>query len=117
MEMSADHNSNKSNEMTPKNIDDPVDTNANGGDTDLQEVAAVNQSLDELTRALDFFEQRTDDIIAQLRVLLDSNREIRQQIAQDKELDLNASLAVASISTTNKMPSGDAEENINNITE
>lgn len=45
----------------------------------------VNQSLDALSCALDVVEQRTDDILSQLRELLDSNREIRRQLAQDKD--------------------------------
>ncbi|XP_053949866.1 UPF0184 protein CG14818 [Anastrepha ludens] len=97
--------------MTPKNIDDPVDGNssANAGESDLREVQDVNESLDELTKVLDFFEQRTDDMIAQLKVLLDSNREIRQQIAQDKEKETTASLAAVSISC--KAEDADAIEN------
>lgn len=45
----------------------------------------VNQSLDALSCALDAVEQRTDDILSQLRELLDSNREIRRQLAQEKD--------------------------------
>ncbi|XP_039958103.1 UPF0184 protein CG14818 [Bactrocera neohumeralis] len=113
MEKSADQSSNKVYEMTPKNIDDPVDANSasKADESDLQEVEDVNESLDELTRALDFFEQRTDDIIAQLRVLLDSNREIRQQIAQDKEKETIAALAATNISS--KTENDDADENTN----
>lgn len=48
------------------------------------EISAVNESLDELSNALDFFEQRTDNIIEQLQELLHSNREIRQQLAMEK---------------------------------
>lgn len=44
-------------------------------------MAAVNDSLDELSTVLDFFEQRTDNIIEQLKELLHSNREIRQELA------------------------------------
>ncbi|XP_004529488.1 UPF0184 protein CG14818 [Ceratitis capitata] len=113
MEKSADPSSNIVYKMTPKNIDDPEDANSStkADESDLQEVEEVNESLDELTRALDFFEQRTDDIIAQLRVLLDSNREIRQQIAQDKEKETIAALAAANISS--KAGSNDADENTN----
>ncbi|XP_017487145.1 PREDICTED: UPF0184 protein CG14818 isoform X2 [Rhagoletis zephyria] len=98
--------------MTPKNIDDPVDANSStkADESDLQ-VEDVNESLDELTRALDFFEQRTDDIIAQLKVLLDSNREIRQQIAQDKEKDTIA--ALAAVNLINKAENVIADEKTN----
>ena len=44
-------------------------------------MAAVNDSLDELSTVLDFFEQRTDNIIERLKELLHSNREIRQELA------------------------------------
>lgn len=44
-------------------------------------MAAVNDSLDELSSVLDFFEQRTDNIIERLKELLHSNREIRQELA------------------------------------
>ncbi|XP_011177568.1 UPF0184 protein CG14818 [Zeugodacus cucurbitae] len=102
--------------MTPKNIDDPVDANSSSkaDESDLQEVEDVNESLDELTRALDSFEQRTDDIIAQLKVLLDSNREIRQQIAQDKEKETIAALAAASISSKAESSNADESTNVSN---
>lgn len=48
-------------------------------------MAAVNNSLDELSTALDFFEQRTDNIIEQLKELLHSNREVRQEFAAKRE--------------------------------
>lgn len=51
---------------------------------DRLEMEAVNNSLDELSSALDFFEQRTDNIIEQLKELLHSNREIRQELAMEK---------------------------------
>lgn len=44
-------------------------------------MAAVNDSLDDLSTVLDYFEQRTDNIIEQLKQLLHSNREIRQELA------------------------------------
>lgn len=47
-------------------------------------MVAVNESLDELSSALDFFEARTDNIIEQLKELLNSNREIRQELALEK---------------------------------
>lgn len=51
----------------------------------IAEMEDVNQSLDALSCALDAVEQRTDDILSQLRELLDSNREIRRQLAQEKD--------------------------------
>lgn len=45
----------------------------------------VNQSLDALSCALDAVEQRTDDIMSQLRELLNSNREIRRLLAEEKD--------------------------------
>ncbi|KAH8235504.1 hypothetical protein KR032_001713 [Drosophila birchii] len=49
------------------------------------EMEDVNQSLDELSCALDAVEQRTDDIMSQLRELLNSNREIRRLLAEEKD--------------------------------
>ncbi|KAL9881655.1 UPF0184 protein CG14818 [Glossina fuscipes fuscipes] len=73
------------NNMTPKNSYDPTGNSRNNvEEADLQEISAVNESLDELSNALDFFEQRTDNIIEQLQQLLHSNREIRQQLAMEK---------------------------------
>lgn len=51
----------------------------------LAEMEDVNQSLDALSCALDAVEQRTDDILSQLRLLLDSNREIRRQLAEEND--------------------------------
>lgn len=50
-------------------------------------MAAVNDSLDELSSILDFFEQRTDNIIEQLKELLHSNREIRQELALENAVN------------------------------
>ncbi|XP_013110278.1 UPF0184 protein CG14818 [Stomoxys calcitrans] len=70
--------------MSPRNNDDPSEKpQKNVGEDDIQEMEAVNNSLDELSSALDFFEQRTDDIIEQLKELLHSNREIRQELAME----------------------------------
>ncbi|XP_034113725.1 UPF0184 protein CG14818 [Drosophila albomicans] len=76
--------------MSPRNNHDPTSSGGDSGNTnvqeaDLQEMEDVNQSLDALSCALDAVEQRTDDILSQLRVLLDSNREIRRQLAQEKD--------------------------------
>lgn len=49
----------------------------------LAEMEDVNHSLDALSCALDAVEQRTEDILTQLRELLDSNREIRRQLAME----------------------------------
>ncbi|KAH8303318.1 UPF0184 protein CG14818 [Drosophila kikkawai] len=75
--------------MSPKNNHDPTSSgdsgSANVQEADLQEMEDVNQSLDELSCALDAVEQRTDDIMSQLRELLDSNREIRRLLAEEKD--------------------------------
>ncbi|XP_075156013.1 UPF0184 protein CG14818 [Haematobia irritans] len=71
--------------MSPRNNDDPTENSQqNVQEEDIQEMEAVNNSLDELSSALDFFEQRTDNIIEQLKELLHSNREIRQELAMEK---------------------------------
>lgn len=49
------------------------------------EMEDVNNSLDALSCALDAVEQRTDDIMSQLRELLNSNREIRRLIAEEND--------------------------------
>ncbi|KAH8274408.1 hypothetical protein KR026_011184 [Drosophila bipectinata] len=97
--------------MSPKNNHDPTSSgdsgNTNVQEADLQgesfkvpkkkkkqkkpylacpaEMEDVNQSLDALSCALDAVEQRTDDIMSQLRALLNSNREIRRQLAEEKD--------------------------------
>ncbi|XP_023296796.2 UPF0184 protein CG14818 [Lucilia cuprina] len=77
-----DEKSGDSKNMSPHNNHDPSEnSNQNVDEADLQEMAAVNDSLDELSTVLDFFEQRTDNIIEQLKELLHSNREIRQELA------------------------------------
>ncbi|GBP02514.1 UPF0184 protein CG14818 [Eumeta japonica] len=64
-------------------MDDPSEnSNQSVAEADLQEMAAVNDSLDEISTVLDVFEQRTDNIIEQLKELLHSNREIRQELAR-----------------------------------
>ncbi|XP_030371237.1 UPF0184 protein CG14818-like [Scaptodrosophila lebanonensis] len=42
-----------------------------------QLIENVNNSLNALSKALDYMEQRTDNILIQLRALLESNRELR----------------------------------------
>ncbi|XP_017054722.1 UPF0184 protein CG14818 [Drosophila ficusphila] len=75
--------------MSPKNNHDPSSSgdsgNANVQEADLQEMEDVNDSLDALSCALDAVEQRTDDIMSQLRELLNSNREIRRLLAEEKD--------------------------------
>ncbi|EDW78469.1 uncharacterized protein Dwil_GK16166 [Drosophila willistoni] len=75
--------------MSPKNNHDPTSSgdtgNTNVQEADLREMEDVNQSLDALSCALDAVEQRTDDIMSQLRELLNSNREIRRQLEKEKE--------------------------------
>ncbi|XP_016948417.1 UPF0184 protein CG14818 [Drosophila biarmipes] len=75
--------------MSPKNNHDPSSSgdsgNSNVQEADLQEMEDVNNSLDALSCALDAVEQRTDDIMSQLRELLNSNREIRRLLAEEKD--------------------------------
>eukprot|EP00099_Drosophila_melanogaster_P006528 NP_001259146.1 uncharacterized protein Dmel_CG14818, isoform B [Drosophila melanogaster] len=75
--------------MSPKNNHDPSSSgdsgNTNVQEADLQEMEDVNNSLDALSCALDAVEQRTDDIMSQLRELLNSNREIRRLIAEEND--------------------------------
>ncbi|XP_034489654.1 UPF0184 protein CG14818 [Drosophila innubila] len=75
--------------MSPRNNHDPTSSgesgNTNVEEADLREMEDVNQSLDALSCALDAVEQRTDDILSQLRLLLDSNREIRRQLAEEND--------------------------------
>lgn len=46
----------------------------------VAEIESVSNNLDSLNSALDFIEQRNDNIRAQLLELLSSSREIRQSI-------------------------------------
>ncbi|XP_017112867.1 UPF0184 protein CG14818 [Drosophila elegans] len=76
--------------MSPKNNHDPSSSSGDSGNSnvqeaDLQEMEDVNNSLDALSCALDAVEQRTDDIMSQLRELLNSNREIRRLLAEEKD--------------------------------
>ncbi|XP_043658530.1 UPF0184 protein CG14818 [Drosophila teissieri] len=75
--------------MSPKNNHDPSSSgdsgNSNVQEADLQEMEDVNNSLDALSCALDAVEQRTDDIMSQLRELLNSNREIRRLLAEEHD--------------------------------
>lgn len=75
----------------------------------IAEMEDVNQSLDALSCALDAVEQRTDDILSQLRELLDSNREIRRQLAQEKD---NASQEGHDNDDNDDEMEGDAAENM-----
>lgn len=49
----------------------------------FSEIETVSNNLDSLNSALDFIEQRNDDIRAQLLELLSSSREIRQSIRDE----------------------------------
>ncbi|XP_055844476.1 UPF0184 protein CG14818 [Episyrphus balteatus] len=79
-------------EMAPKNENNPNPNKTyepkneiqNVVESDLAEFESVNDSLDELSTALDSIEQRTDSIMAELKKLLHSNREIRQSLAEEK---------------------------------
>lgn len=48
-------------------------------------MAALNDSLDQLSSVLDMMEKRTDDIMAQSLELLKSNRAIREAMAKEKD--------------------------------
>jgi len=50
---------------------------------DLNEIDSVDSNLDSLNSVLDFIEQRTDNIKAQLLELLNSSREIRHSIIEE----------------------------------
>ncbi|XP_037939669.1 UPF0184 protein CG14818-like [Teleopsis dalmanni] len=71
--------------MSPKNNDPETNPTEVQDATELQEMQDLNESLDELSTALDFFEQKTDNIIKQLKELLHSNREIRKEIQTEIE--------------------------------
>ncbi|XP_037938652.1 UPF0184 protein CG14818-like [Teleopsis dalmanni] len=71
--------------MSPKNNDPETNATEVQDATELQEMQDLNESLDELSTALDFFEQKTDNIIKQLKELLHSNREIRKEIQTEIE--------------------------------
>ncbi|KAL5275514.1 hypothetical protein ACFFRR_001406 [Megaselia abdita] len=86
--MSISRDTNEISEMTPKSDENsPNGQQTNGedvSDADLQEMEALNDSLDQLSSVLDMMEKRTDDIMAQSLELLKSNRAIREAMAKEK---------------------------------
>ncbi|XP_026469262.1 UPF0184 protein AAEL002161-like [Ctenocephalides felis] len=48
----------------------------------VEEYNAIDSKLDELNSALDFIEAQNDNIYSQLLSLLQSNREIREELAE-----------------------------------
>lgn len=77
---------NENNNPTPNksNYEPSDDEIQNVVESDLAEFESVNDSLDELSTALDSIEQKTDSIMAELKKLLHSNREIRKSLADEK---------------------------------
>ncbi|KAK7872394.1 hypothetical protein R5R35_007009 [Gryllus longicercus] len=65
----------------PQDIhDSPEDDFDEESDDSEEDFESLNLQLDQLNSALDELEQKNDDIHAQLILLLQSNREARQQI-------------------------------------
>lgn len=91
MEEENSKSADQKDEMAPKNQTnpnsnqtyEPKTTIEENVESDLAEFESVNDSLDELSTALDSIEQRTDSIMAELRKLLHSNREIRQSLSDE----------------------------------
>ncbi|XP_037050315.1 UPF0184 protein CG14818 [Bradysia coprophila] len=78
------------NSMSPKSGKDGKTTSTGPGpiatdavEEDLNEIDSVDSNLDSINSVLDFIEQRTDNIRAQLLELLTSSREIRQSIIEE----------------------------------
>jgi len=69
-------------DRTPKPSSGTV-TTAETVEEDLNEIDSVDSNLDSINSVLDFIEQRTDNIRAQLLELLTSSREIRQSIIEE----------------------------------
>ncbi|CAG9099510.1 hypothetical protein JYU34_002637 [Plutella xylostella] len=67
-------------ETVPKKETDPVDENDG---TIAEEYVTLDSKLDELNIALDFLEQKNDDIHKKLKELLESNRAIREELKNE----------------------------------
>lgn len=80
----APKNENNNPNPNKTNYEPSEDEIQNVVESDLAEFESVNDSLDELSTALDSIEQKTDSIMAELKKLLHSNREIRQSLADEK---------------------------------
>uniref|UniRef100_A0A6M2DIM8 Protein photinus pyralis n=1 Tax=Xenopsylla cheopis TaxID=163159 RepID=A0A6M2DIM8_XENCH len=64
------------------NIDNPENEELAEGTISAEEMNALDCKLDELDSALDFIEEKNDSIYNQLLTLLQSNKEIRKQLAE-----------------------------------
>ncbi|XP_051173350.1 bublin coiled-coil protein [Leptopilina boulardi] len=67
---------NKNNEMDVENEDDSLNP---------EEYQALNNKLDQLNSVLDSLERKNDDIHAELKNLLESNRKFRKQIQESSQ--------------------------------
>ncbi|KAJ6637255.1 UPF0184 protein [Pseudolycoriella hygida] len=89
-ELDQEHNN-----MSPKSGKDDKTSSSSStvtADTveqDLNEIDSVDSNLDSINTVLDFIEQRTDNIRAQLLELLTSSREIRQSIIEENSKTLS----------------------------
>ncbi|XP_032780812.1 bublin coiled-coil protein isoform X2 [Daphnia magna] len=57
------------------------------------EYSSLDKQLDDLNSVLDVLEQKNDHIQSQLKALLKTSREIRQNIVKEREADSNSDLA------------------------
>ncbi|XP_072397804.1 uncharacterized protein [Diabrotica undecimpunctata] len=82
-----EHEENPPSEEMDTNSENDVDENNDDNnleDMTPEEFAALDNQLDALNSALDDIEQKNDNIHSQLLELLHANREIRNQLQQDK---------------------------------
>ncbi|KOB76885.1 Uncharacterized protein OBRU01_04961 [Operophtera brumata] len=75
------HNEETQKDITNNGIE-PV--NQNEDENNSEEYDTLDSTLDELNTALDFLEQKNDNIHVQLQELLQSNIEIRQELQKEK---------------------------------
>ncbi|XP_057374808.1 bublin coiled-coil protein-like isoform X2 [Daphnia carinata] len=57
------------------------------------EYSSLDKQLDDLNSVLDVLEQKNDHIQSQLKALLETSREIRQNIVNEREADSSSDLA------------------------
>ncbi|RVE41556.1 hypothetical protein evm_013790 [Chilo suppressalis] len=81
-----DDNKSKDDDTTCDNDIDITDHDENNDDNMSEEYYVLDSKLDELNCALDFLEKRTDDIHEKLKVLLQSNIEIRKELKNEQLL-------------------------------
>lgn len=70
-------NTTKPDESNNNGMDDPEFDEEDGTD---EEFTTLNSQLDQLNGALDVLERKNDDIQAKLHALLQSSREVRNQL-------------------------------------